>query len=481
MAFVRNSLADSVAGPAAKCHPVLTNNTPSKMNASAPGLFGVVEGFYGRPWTAAQRRQLFGWLKTNGLNAYMYAPKDDAKHRAVWRERYNRAEAAELAALVRDCRRHGVRFIYAISPGLDMRFSAPADLQSLRAKLKQVYGLGVRDFAVLFDDIPPALSPADRSRFGTPAAAQAHVANVVLGWVRAWTRGGRLLFCPTEYCGRFAQPSVAESSYLRTLGEQLAPEIGVLWTGPEIISEVIPVDSIRELHQVLHRKPVLWDNLHANDYDMRRLYLGPYAGRPGELRGEIAGILLNPNCQFEANFVPVRTLGAYVRLGMGYVPAAAYQEALLAWLPHFKSRGRRDFTLEDLRLTADIFHLPTEHGELAQRYLDDLRVVLRTPPNAWGEVAVRVEQITRQIMTIYEKVTELADRPLAYALYNHVWEVKENAGLVGEWLQWRFQNPTARELFASPGFRPRIYRGGFTAELERLLPMDEAGRFRPAV
>ena len=452
------------------------------MHANSPGLFGVVEGFYGRPWSAAQRRQLLGWLQANGLNAYMYAPKDDAKHRAVWRERYDRSEAAELAALVRECRRHGVRFIYAISPGLDLQYTAPADLEALRAKLKQVHGLGVRDFAVLFDDINPELSAADKSRFGTPAAAQAYVANTVLGWVRAWTRGGgRLLFCPTEYCGRFAQPGVAESPYLRTLGEQLAPEIAVLWTGPEIISEEIPVDSIRELQRVLRRRPMLWDNLHANDYDMRRLYLGPYAGRPGELLGEISGILQNPNCQFEANFIPVRTLGAYVRLGASYVPAAAYQEALLAWLPHFKSRGRRDFTLEDLRLAADIFHLPTEHGELARRYLADLRVILRTPPNAWGEVAVRVEQITRQIMAIYEKVTELADRPLAYALYNHFWEIKENAGLVAEWARWRMENPAAREPFASPGFRPRIYRGGFTAELERLLPMDEAGRFHPAV
>ena len=449
------------------------------MNA-ATGLFGVVEGFYGRPWTAVQRRELFDWLKAAGLNAYMYAPKDDAKHRAFWRERYRAGEVAELRALVGNCRQRGLRFIYAISPGLDLRYSAAADLEALRAKLKQVHGLGVRDFAVLFDDINPELSREDQERFGSPAAAQAQVANTVQGWVREWTRGGKLLFCPTEYCGRFAQPTVAESPYLQTLGERLAPGIEVLWTGPEIISEVIPVDSIRELQRVLRRRPMLWDNLHANDYDMRRLYLGPYAGRPGELLGEISGILQNPNCQFEANFVPVRTLGAYVRLGPSYVPAAAYQEALLAWLPRFKSRGRREFTLEDLRLAADIFHLPTEHGELARRYLADLRIILQTPPNAWGEVAARVEQTTRQIMALYEKVTELADRPLAYALYNHFWEIKENALLVAEWAQWRLANPTTREPFSSPGFRPRIYRGGFTAELERLLPMDELGRFQPA-
>lgn len=450
------------------------------MNPTTPGLFGVVEGFYGRPWNPTQRRTLLGWLKTGGLNAYMYAPKDDAKHRAVWRERYDRAEAAHLAALVRECRQQGIRFIYALSPGLDIRFTDAADLAALKAKLKQVHGLGVRDFAVLFDDINPDLSPADKTRFGTPAAAQAYIGNEVLRWARDWTRDGRVLFCPTEYCGRFAEPNVAGSPYLRTLGEQLAPEVDVLWTGPEIISEVIPVDSIRELQGVIRRRPMLWDNLHANDYDMRRLYLGPYAGRPGELLREITGILQNPNCQFEANFIPVRTLAAYVREGANYSPLRAYEEALKAWLPHFKSRGKRDFTAADLRLAADIFHLPTEHGETARRYLADLRVILRSPPNSWGEVAARFEQTTRQIVAIYEKVTELADRPLAYALYNHFWEIKENAGLVAEWTRWRQAHPEAHEPFSSPGFRPRIYRGGFTAELERLLPMDEQGNFQPA-
>ncbi len=441
----------------------------------------MVEGFYGRPWSPAQRLTLLDWLHHGGLNAYMYAPKDDARHRAVWRERYAGPELAALRRLIRECRRRGVRFIYAISPGLDIRFSDPADLAALRAKLRQVRDLGARDFAVLFDDINPELSEADRARFGTPAGAQAHVANEALRWVREWTGGtGRLLFCPTEYCGRFAKPSVTESPYLRTLGEQLASEVEVLWTGPEIISEVIPTESLRELRGVIRRRPVLWDNLHANDYDMRRLYLGPYSGRPGELLGEIHGILQNPNCQFEANFVPVHTLATYVREGPAYQPARAYTAALADWLPHFKSRLGRDFTAAELRLAADIFHLPTEHGELARRYLADLQVLFHTPPESWGEAAARVEATTRQIITLYDKVTELADRSLAYALYNHFWEIKENAGLVAEWGAWRRAHPDAREPFRSHGFRPRIYRGGFTADFERLLPMDEEGNFRPA-
>ena len=53
-------------------------------------LFGVIEGFYGRPWTREQRNSLFKTMsQCKGLNCYMYAPKDDRKHRAAWRELYD--------------------------------------------------------------------------------------------------------------------------------------------------------------------------------------------------------------------------------------------------------------------------------------------------------------------------------------------------------------------------------------------------------
>lgn len=37
-------------------------------------------GFYGRPWTLDQRKDLFTKLQEWGMNSYLYAPKDDYKH-----------------------------------------------------------------------------------------------------------------------------------------------------------------------------------------------------------------------------------------------------------------------------------------------------------------------------------------------------------------------------------------------------------------
>ena len=63
-------------------------------------LSGVIEGFYGKPWTLAERFELFEWMAAWGLNTYVYAPKDDLHHRALWREPYSAADAAEIAQLV---------------------------------------------------------------------------------------------------------------------------------------------------------------------------------------------------------------------------------------------------------------------------------------------------------------------------------------------------------------------------------------------
>jgi len=56
-------------------------------------ISGVVEGFYGRPWTTDQRKHLFSLLRKFGMNTYLYAPKDDLKHRAEWRILYTSEEA----------------------------------------------------------------------------------------------------------------------------------------------------------------------------------------------------------------------------------------------------------------------------------------------------------------------------------------------------------------------------------------------------
>lgn len=88
-----------------------------------------------------------------------------------------------------------------------------------------------------------------------------------------------------------------------------------LSTGSKVISRKLSLESLAEVESVLQRPPLIWDNLHANDYDSRRLFLGPFKGREPQLKNHLRGLLLNPNCEFEANYIPLHTLGSWHRAG----------------------------------------------------------------------------------------------------------------------------------------------------------------------
>ena len=61
----------------------------------------------------------------------------------------------------------------------------------------------------------------------------------------------------------------------------------------------------------MRRPPVIWDNLHANDYDQARLFLGPYCGRSTSLKPLLRGVVTNPNCEYGPNFVAIHTLAQW--------------------------------------------------------------------------------------------------------------------------------------------------------------------------
>src|SRR5258708_3884717 len=120
---------------------------------TADFLAGVIEGFYGQPWSQAERIELFDWIAGLGMKTYLYAPKDDLKHRAIWREAYSASEAKTLGEIIQACKKRNIRFIYALSPGLDVRYSSDMELDRLQKRFEQMLALKCENFALLFDDI----------------------------------------------------------------------------------------------------------------------------------------------------------------------------------------------------------------------------------------------------------------------------------------------------------------------------------------
>ena len=104
------------------------------------------------------------------MNTYIYGPKDDPYHSAPnWRLPYPDKEAAQLQELVAVANENEVDFVWAIHPGQDIKWNKE-DRDLLLAKFEKMYQLGVRSFAVFFDDI---------SGEGTNPQKQAELLNYI--------------------------------------------------------------------------------------------------------------------------------------------------------------------------------------------------------------------------------------------------------------------------------------------------------------
>jgi hyaluronoglucosaminidase len=278
-------------------------------------LRGVVEGFYGEPWSHDARRDVLSFVAERGMNAYVYAPKDDEKHRARWREPYDDDERARFDELAAHCGDAGITFGFAISPGLDMDYASPQDRQALLAKLRPLAAGGVPWFLLLLDDIPtaPGLAPA-----------QADLFTWLVDAMRREREDASLSLCPTEYVGTRSSP------YLSELARGLPADVDVMWTGPTVCSPTITVADARGRAAALGgRRPLVWDNFPVSDGPMEpSLHLGPYRGREPGLADEVAGVLCNPMRHPQASKLGLATAADFLRDPDGYDAQTSWRAAI---------------------------------------------------------------------------------------------------------------------------------------------------------
>uniref|UniRef100_A0A6B2FXJ4 protein O-GlcNAcase n=1 Tax=Myxobolus squamalis TaxID=59785 RepID=A0A6B2FXJ4_MYXSQ len=330
-------------------------------------MYGVVEGFYGTPWSTFQRQKLFYTMNKQNLNTYIYAPKDDEKHRKNWRIFYDQTECNNILNLIESARAQHINFVYVISPGLDIVYSSQSDREILKQKIEQVIALGASGVGLFLDDIEPELLEQDAILYESFSHAHVDITNYIYDAVG---RPKIFVFCPTEYCSSRAKPSLGTSNYLHRLGECLHENIIIMWTGPRVVSRAIPRDHIKEVCKVLKRKPLIWDNLHANDYDKHQIFLGPFSNRPLSLFPHIKGFVLNPNCQYELNFIPILSFSFWVeaahkkysieRIGGNsgrfreisfqntseYIPEKVFVDCCKMWVKEFITVSREEFLFE---------------------------------------------------------------------------------------------------------------------------------------
>ncbi|MER7875393.1 beta-N-acetylglucosaminidase domain-containing protein [Streptomyces solisilvae] len=353
-------------------------------------LRGVIEGFYGSPWTHAERMDQLAFYGDVKMNTYIYAPKDDPYHREKWREPYPAAKLAELGELVRQATDHHVRFTFAVSPGNSICYSDPADIAALEAKLDAVYDLGVRSFSMPLDDISYTRwnCESDRATYGDPsskaaAEAQSDLLNTVQKAYldeRADTRP--LQMVPTEY------GDVTDTPYKRVLRERLDTRVEVMWTGTDVVPPRITVADAERAAGVWGREVFVWDNYPVNDYGQAegRLLLAPYDAREPGLHRQLSGLVLNPMNQAAASKVALFGGADFAWNDTGYDATRTWQAAArhLAGSAPGTRPGRSDGTVRSLLAFFDTQHLaPTFGAEPWQPQAPELAARLDRFRTAW--------------------------------------------------------------------------------------------------
>jgi beta-N-acetylglucosaminidase len=298
------------------------------------GIRGTIEGFYGRPYTTDERERLIRFMGARGMNAYVYAPKSDPKHRDQWREPYSAAELADFARIAAVGRESGVRVYFAISPGITFDPSDAADLPRLEDKLASVHRTGVDGFALLLDDIftpsAPALDP------GVQARLVARTGEIVRSFgadVDYWFIGNLYAGTADEYRAGtidrrlflYAEPPVA---YFDAYDALVPREVPILWTGPRVISPALRTEVARAVRELVRRPLIAWDNYPANDVFQDDLFLGPYLGRDANLGEALDGIVCNLMTQPTAGLLAVATAADFMRDPGGYDPERSWHAAI---------------------------------------------------------------------------------------------------------------------------------------------------------
>jgi hypothetical protein len=281
---------------------------------------GIIEGFYGTPWSEAARTETMSSLAGAGYGFYLYAPKADAFLRRRWQEEHAPAEAEMLRRFSAACRARGVRFGVGLSPYEIYRDFDASAKAALKRKLEWLDTLGLDDLAICFDDMKGSQPDL--------AEAQARVIDFVGGIARAT----RLIVCPSYYTDDpildllFGQ---RPPRYLEDLGKLLDKSIELFWTGEEVCAREFSPGHLARVTEQLGRKPFIWDNYPVNDGPRMspHLHLRAFTGRPASMGTHVAAHGVNPALQPVLSRIPALTLAESYAKGEDYEYGQAFMRA----------------------------------------------------------------------------------------------------------------------------------------------------------
>ena len=309
---------------------------------------GVVEGYYGIPWSTEARLAQLDFYGRNKLNTYIYAPKDDPYHHGSGcYQLYPADKAAELKRVVEHARQNHVKFFWAIHPANTINWDnqdGKPQLDQLCAKLQQLYELGVRDFGVFVDDSNGEIGKASR---------QVQLCSYIQqNFIRKHPDANQeLIMCPTGY-----NRSWTNEEFLTEMGSGLPKDIFMMWTGNTVVHD-IKLDGQKWVNRFLKSPTFIWWNWPCNDFRRDRLSMGrTYGlGTEEEMKKQMSGFVSNPMEHAEASKVGLFGVADYTWNITGFNSQDSWKAGIARLYPEYE---------EEMQLFCDHNSnlLPNGHG-----------------------------------------------------------------------------------------------------------------------
>lgn len=325
--------------------------------APAIGLRGVIEGFYGNPWSFENRKSQFDFYGKHRMNVYIYGPKDDPYHHSRWYEPYPADKAAEMAELVARAARNKVKFTWAMHPS--NAIESEADRSKALSKFQQMYDLGVRSFSIFFDDIS-----------AKSVDAQIDYLNFLdREFVKTHPGVEPLVVCPTQY-----NKAWSGGDYLSKMGTRLNDDIAIMWTGNSVCDMIDAADCEWFTGQTT-RKPFIWLNYPVNDYGQHNLLMGPVVGNDPAIADMVSAFCSNPMQYAEASKVALASLADFAWDPTGFNADEAWENSLRELMPEHAD-AFRVFCLNNVDVA------PSVHGLRFWGETPEFKALVERQPSA---------------------------------------------------------------------------------------------------
>ena len=245
---------------------------------------GIIEGYYGVPYSASVTKDLFRFMARYKMNTYMYGAKSDSYHSRYWAEPYP-VEITEhqkkIGYLTQDMMKdiaetataNKVNFIWAIHPG--KAFADPENkevIDKIMEKFLCMYNLGVREFGVFVDDVGV---PSEDNIMTLCAENLTKLQNRI---DEKWNRSEaspEAMVKPLHYVPQLYAYSWVSEERAQKFFESLSstPEkVNIYITGCNVWS-VPNNQDLKTVEKWLGRKVSWWWNYPCNDQDMTKIYV----------------------------------------------------------------------------------------------------------------------------------------------------------------------------------------------------------------